>query len=601
MLLSSLPRSLDPLPDESLSGYVLRLSHRLALPPGWLMQHTGIGNLDAHGLFASNSALATALPEDVTTRVARTTRLHPDEVTALTLACWNGRYPPITRAIEAGGRRHAGDWLFRSTARYCPECLAGDGSVIQQQHGGPWKKSWRLPVVFACLEHRRYLRYGCPGCHQAPDASTGSRLVARIGDASLHPVQCRNPLRFPEGNKRTGPACGIRLDQQIVAVPTRPFPDMVALQAQILRHLSPDISKREASEYFTDLQLIAALVVMTWPEAKHQAPLVAGNIADSYLRNLAARPTASRRIHRFTELPVGSAAAAALLRIAQSVLDRDDLRSHLVPLVLRDRTMNRTTTWSERFVGQQDACSSRLREAGAPLTHAISGGLSARRSPAQHDGFAPEQVPAFLPKSWADQYLQKCSGVSQRILRRTASVRLAQMAMGGSLDQAADFLGIHAPTSATGAIRRWAHLKLDVFEFDTALHALATALDVHAPDLPDYRHRRQTLRNWYLDEQSWRELTTKVPPSSTTPAHYDDLKRHIASIFVWSRITQGEHLFAPRPMEASQNLQKQKWWESRRNTMWCLLVNPGVSPHYSALGELLTEYADQHVNCDFSR
>ncbi|GAA0473811.1 hypothetical protein GCM10010361_42690 [Streptomyces olivaceiscleroticus] len=290
MLVTSLPRSLDPLPDESLSGYVLRLSHRLTLPPGWLMRHTWIGSLNAHGLLASNSALAIALPKDVTTRVALTTRLHPDEVAALTLACWNGRYPPITRALEskAGGRRRAGDWLFRSAARFCPECLAGDGSLIQQQHGGPWKKTWRLPVVFACLEHRRYLRHWCPGCHQAPDASTGSRLVARVGDAGLHPAQCRNSPQPTEGRKRADPACGTRLDQPIVADPTPLSQDILSLQARILRHLSPDIPQREASEYFTDLQLVAALIVMTWPEALHLIPHSAGMITDRYLRHLAA-------------------------------------------------------------------------------------------------------------------------------------------------------------------------------------------------------------------------------------------------------------------------------------------------------------------------
>ncbi|GAA0473819.1 hypothetical protein [Streptomyces olivaceiscleroticus] len=283
------------------------------------------------------------------------------------------------------------------------------------------------------------------------------------------------------------------------------------------------------------------------------------------------------------------------------MLDSDDLRSSLVPLVLRDRTLNRTATWSERFAREQDACSSRLQEAGAPLTHAISGGLSTRWSSAQQEGFAPEQVPAFLPKAWADHYFKKCDGISSRLLRRTASVRLAQISMGGSLDQAAEFLGIRGPASAAGSRRRWAHPKLDVFEFDTALHALATDMDLHVADLPDYRHRRQALQHWYLDEQSWHDLTSKVPPSSTTPARYDDLKRHIASIFIWSRTTQGEHLFAPRPMEDDQDCQTQRWWGARRNTMWCLLTNPGVSPHYTALATHLTEYADRLVACNFSR
>ena len=37
-----LPRSLDPLPDESLIGFMLRLSHRLDLPPARIATLTGL-------------------------------------------------------------------------------------------------------------------------------------------------------------------------------------------------------------------------------------------------------------------------------------------------------------------------------------------------------------------------------------------------------------------------------------------------------------------------------------------------------------------------------------------------------------------------------
>src|SRR5262249_61594567 len=39
---SPLPRSLDPLPDEALPGYLLRLAHRLGLAPARIMQLTGL-------------------------------------------------------------------------------------------------------------------------------------------------------------------------------------------------------------------------------------------------------------------------------------------------------------------------------------------------------------------------------------------------------------------------------------------------------------------------------------------------------------------------------------------------------------------------------
>ena len=47
--LSPLPRSLDPLPDESLPGYLLRLACRLGLAPARVMQLTGLtANHDGH-------------------------------------------------------------------------------------------------------------------------------------------------------------------------------------------------------------------------------------------------------------------------------------------------------------------------------------------------------------------------------------------------------------------------------------------------------------------------------------------------------------------------------------------------------------------------
>lgn len=35
-----LPRSLDPLPDESIIGFVLRLAHRLEIPPARVVELT---------------------------------------------------------------------------------------------------------------------------------------------------------------------------------------------------------------------------------------------------------------------------------------------------------------------------------------------------------------------------------------------------------------------------------------------------------------------------------------------------------------------------------------------------------------------------------
>lgn len=46
--------------------------------------------------------------------------------------------------------------MLAPATRYCPDCLSGDGSAIQESLGGPWLKAWHLPVVFACPAHQHY-------------------------------------------------------------------------------------------------------------------------------------------------------------------------------------------------------------------------------------------------------------------------------------------------------------------------------------------------------------------------------------------------------------------------------------------------------------
>ncbi|MBV6701035.1 TniQ family protein [Kitasatospora aureofaciens] len=101
---------------------------------------------------------------------ARLTRLTPDEAQALTLRRFSGRDPAVTELLERpGGNQHARmvvpPWLLLRSSRYCPQCPAGDGSDVQDRHGGPWKLHWRLATVFACLEHSVLLEDLCPACH----------------------------------------------------------------------------------------------------------------------------------------------------------------------------------------------------------------------------------------------------------------------------------------------------------------------------------------------------------------------------------------------------------------------------------------------------
>ena len=159
-----LPRSLAPLAGESLVGYLLRLAHRLDLSPARVAVLTGLA--DAHRPSIPASRLLALTPDHAAT-FARATHLSTAEVTALTLISFADRYPPVNPAFSGRQRQNHGvfvkeNWVFSRASRYCPDCLAGDSSPIQDQYGGAWKLTWRLPVVFACPLHRRLLRPHLP-------------------------------------------------------------------------------------------------------------------------------------------------------------------------------------------------------------------------------------------------------------------------------------------------------------------------------------------------------------------------------------------------------------------------------------------------------
>ena len=201
--LSPLPRSLDPLPDESLPGYLLRLAHRLGLAPARIMQLTGLtAGRDGHQ--PARRSLMMHLDEAPAGAFARVTRLTAAEASQLCMSSMSGQYPwaaPQVTADKWGPRALASPWVFTSATRYCPQCLAGDGSRIQQQHGGAWQKAWRLPVVFACPAHRQLLEHLCPpaGSRPCPRTTRSARPA--------HPARRRRrpaPRPVPGGPQAAG-------------------------------------------------------------------------------------------------------------------------------------------------------------------------------------------------------------------------------------------------------------------------------------------------------------------------------------------------------------------------------------------------------------
>jgi hypothetical protein len=606
-----LGRSLVPIPGESLPGFLLRLSFRLGLPPAGLAELSGLAPA---GRGARLSViLLTGIPEPASRAFTLMTRLTGRQAAQLGLAAWQGRYPlpPAAPGIAAAGLRPLNrQSIFAPATRYCPECLAGDGSVIQEASGGAWLKAWHLPVVFACPAHQRLMEHLCPECGQAVRARRAgipAAILPAMRAAGLHPAQCRTEL-VPGRRYRPPVCCGARLDQSGHRRPADPR--LIALQGKILDLLDQDGAGSTISAglpappagYFADLQALGLLACWTWPSARHLSPSgEAASAIDEHvasLRRPEASPGSAARV-RFGPPPADAAASAGLTYIADRILggSPDDVRELLRQLLPSSTRKASRTYWGLRVLRSATPCSAGLQTAYAPLlrtfTREGSQPQGRRNAVLRPERWGPENIPAFLPRDWHDRHLTPIAGVSLMFVRRTAALRLVQMVAGGSLGEAAGFLGIASTDttwlgksgiySGAGRVHTGARQQPDPFGFEAALTAIARELDEPATPLVSYQRRRQALENWRIDKDTWTSLTARLPPVSGTRPEIGDRKRQIASIYVWVQVTSGEHHFAPRPIEAAQPPEIQEEWKNRRNTIWSLMNHSRPGPHYSSL------------------
>jgi hypothetical protein len=602
-----LARSLDPLPEESLGGYLLRLACRLRVAPLRLARMTGCVSTPRTSL---SRRLLLDLEIDDFTRITRLTR---DEAVSLTFRGWAQHYPPIARSLSPEAKR-TDSWLFNQTPRFCPRCLVGDGTALQQQYGGPWKKQWHLPVSFACLGHQVLLHDGCP--HNHPAGRWTEPLISQSADDTLHPAQCRHPRTGTSGRRGvTRPSCGTRLDDLAFAS-LDPIPDMIETQRRILEHLDPSRSGKAATRFFSDLRLITTLLSVAWPLDRHLIEPAMHTAVDEHVRNLG-----SPNYRTVDTPPNNTAAAAALLTAAARVLDDDGRQTALVQQLRVSRTGRASREpWVGVFARHAASCSPSLRHAIEPFTRTFqrTGGSHSARAPVRTIGYRAEHIPAFIPENWYERHFTPLAGLNPMFIRRTVSLRLVQTVAGGSLGEAAGYLGIADADgtwqgkgriySGAGQVHTAAKAQPDPLTFEAGLQALAAELDASATHLVNYQHRREALQAWTINEDDWRELLARLPPiPGPTRPDLGDRKRQLASIYVWTRVTSGEHHFAPRPIEAAQPPEVRNAWTLRRNTIWSLMRNhPG--PHYTALraqldtlAEALSRTIDKTAPCDGQR
>ncbi|GAA3842078.1 hypothetical protein GCM10022403_087670 [Streptomyces coacervatus] len=196
---------------------------------------------------------------------AKATMLDEEAVDDLTLRPLSNRYPPLAEALPLLRKKTAlPPWLRFETTSYCPSCLAGDGSTIQNLHGGPWKRLWHLPIVFACLDHNVFLRDVCPACQQQPLQRTPgtNSAIPTHGLASLHPAQCRRTVALA-----TKQPCGARLDRPAhhTGQDLPPLTTDIATVQQELLDLLKGTASVDAQTSFADLNLMATIISAAWP------------------------------------------------------------------------------------------------------------------------------------------------------------------------------------------------------------------------------------------------------------------------------------------------------------------------------------------------
>ena len=469
--------------------------------------------------------LLAGIPEADSSTFARMTRLTGTQAARLGTGTWRERYPPLIASPKSkarGARRLDGRLVLAPATRYCPECLAGDRPAVQESFGGPWLKAWHLPVVFACPVHQRLLEHLCPECGQAfRGRRPGSALLPAMLASGLHPAQCRTQIT---PDRRRHPACcGARLDQDSRRRPASP--GLVALQDKILGLLDPGGPAATLSAGMPD-------------------------------RPPATSPTSGRS--RSWPAPPGT---------------RDDVREQLLLLLPFGTRSAGQSRWGLSMTRMAIQCSEGLQAAYAPVlrTFTKTGGPRSRRDAVLRPGrWGLENIPAFLTEDWHARHFMPIAGVSDRFTRRTAALRLVQMVAGGSLHDAAQYLGIASAGTAwpgygiyagAGHVHSGTRKQHGPLAFENALEALARELDHPATPLASYQSRRQALQAWCIDEDTWISLTARLPPGPG-PQQPDlgDRKCQLASIYVWVQVTSGEHLFAPRPIEAIMPPSLRKPW-----------------------------------------
>lgn len=589
MALRTPPRTLIPLRNESLIGYLLRLSYRLELSPLELGQVLGLSTVNSR----LPGRLMLEIEPERATRFADRAGLTLAEVDSLTYRPDADVYPPVNRHAHPNRKSWLPQvigyepWLLSHSTRYCPQCLAGDGSTIQTRFGGAWSKYWRFAPVFACLTHERLLNHLCPVCAQPALTRNPiyyNQLIPTPASLDMHPATCRAPT---EG----GAPCPGRFDDpnqmEPIIADRSILPKLLALQKRLVSRLETNNARKNiahscgqpvtAAQYFADLQATSTILatILLNPAITDPATRFASGLAGIYaeLQVFSADTNRGERDPHFgtfshasfgtqTAIPLESAASGCLLALAESLLHAktpsavaDRLQVLLDNADVRRWTYN-LRRWSNLGTFTSDGMKAAITSAcRGPHAPKATNALPAKRWRSLRESltagitevprFDINRIPQRLPEVWWTQHFDNRDGETALARRRLAIVTLTALAEKCPLSDALLRLDLGRQGFSLDALENGATLGADdLMRFRASVSALIHDLNSRAV-LTDYGRRRNAMRDWTLDGPVWHNLTSSMKGSALPQTTWGENKQLLCAIYIWCRVTEGEHLRAP--------------------------------------------------------
>ncbi|NUR03650.1 MAG: TniQ family protein [Streptomyces sp.] len=583
-----LARSLEPLPEESLPGYLLRLAYRLGRSPARVAHLCGLPTNGQRRLAADYML---ELPPETVAEFARVTGLSVPEAQNLGLRRYMRIFPALRTMRGSTSRQsesrpgmfgsvshiYESNWAVNLSSRFCPECLKGDGSPVQEAYGGPWNLRWHLPFVFACTIHRQLLHSRCPSCRSDLAQSYKGRatLITQPGSAHiLHPLQCRNLLNGQDSRLVRPHPCGARLEKAGERGPaTLPSEDrdrlldlQRRLDARLSLHSDENVDRSDGSSAstpsFQDLVHTAQLIKLSWPAGSSLAPSDAlASLIDSHARPLHAelrmlRPKSTSRLAALWTAPYESAQCGALLLTAEELLRTTDgpsqLRAFIRPLARF--ALEHAPAGACRSFFSRPGFSPALARAMVRRAHGFHAAgpweYANLRVASRDCHFTAEEVPSHLPQRWYDTFfadfadhVPRPSLYTVRHLRRAASLKLVEMTAGGSWLECARALDIPEGRAHSALVKlRGQFGDSDLWSrFEEIAEQLARHLD-ELPRRVNYARRRRSLATWQMPHTDWAALCDGLPQANRLTSQDGSM---LGGVLVWAEATQSDYLLCP--------------------------------------------------------